>query len=87
MQTITREEVANYLFKVLAEEKHIDTTNLKQDTLLKELEIDSFGFLEVIFSIEHEYDISFPKNYEHIKTLGDVVGITYNLILNKDKAA
>lgn len=83
MHPVTREDVNDYLWKILKEKKKIDITGMKNDTSLKMLELDSFGFLEVIFSLEHQYDIDFPKEYEHIQTIGDVSGITYNLVLNK----
>jgi acyl carrier protein len=51
------------------------------------LDVDSFGFLEIIFSIEHQYNINFPKNFEHIKTLQDVVDVTRDLVLAKNTSA
>ncbi|MGB2832039.1 MAG: acyl carrier protein [Methylotenera sp.] len=87
VQTTTREDVTEFLLNVLAEEKKIDVSAIKLDDDLKNLDIDSFGFLEVIFSIEHQYNVPFPKNYEHIKTLQDVINVTYELIQQKSKAA
>lgn len=87
MENVTREDVTNYLLNVLKEEKQIDISQLKLTDNIKNLNIDSFGFLEVIFSIEHQYNIPFPKNYEHIQTLQDVINVTYELIQQKTKAA
>jgi acyl carrier protein len=76
-------EIKEYLVGLLIQENKIDAAQIKLDSLLKDLDIDSFGFLEIIFSIEHKYNISFPKNFEHIKALQDVVNVTHELVLEK----
>jgi acyl carrier protein len=86
-QTITSEDVKNFLQNLLLEEKKIDLKGVDLNTNLKELNIDSFSFLEVIFSIEHHYNIFFPQNFEDIKTLQDVINVTYELIQQKNKTA
>lgn len=88
MKTVTasKEEVKIFLFNVLSKEKQIDTTQLNHETPLKNLEIDSFGFLEVIFNLEHEYDISFPKEYGHILTIQDLIDVTHQLVSEKTNA-
>jgi acyl carrier protein len=84
-QTISLEnEIKDFLLDILKQENKIDVTQLKLDSQLKDLDIDSFGFLEIIFSIEHQYNISFPKNFEHIKTLQDVINVTHDLVLTKN---
>ena len=79
-------EIKNFLMDLLVQENKIDVAQLKLDSNLKDLDIDSFGFLEVIFSIEHNYEVSFPKNFEHIKTLQDVITVTHDLVLEKNKS-
>jgi acyl carrier protein len=79
-------DIKIFLMDLLIQENKIDVTQLKLDSSLKDLEIDSFGFLEIIFSIEHKYNVSFPKNFEHIKTLQDVITITHDLVLEKNKS-
>ncbi|HNU66821.1 MAG: phosphopantetheine-binding protein [Methylotenera sp.] len=86
-QTITSEDVKNFLQNLLLEEKKIDLKGVDLNTNLKELNIDSFGFLEVIFSIEHHYNIFFPQGIDNINTLQDVIDVTYDLIQQKAKAA
>ncbi len=84
-QTISLEnEIKKFLVDLLMQENKIDVTQLKLDSHLKDLDIDSFGFLEIIFSIEHQYNISFPKNFDHIKTLQDVINVTHDLVLTKN---
>ena len=84
MQTISLEhEIKNFLVDILVQENKIDPAVIQLDSPLKTLDIDSFGFLEIIFNIEHQYKIAFPKNFEHIKTLQDVITVTHDLILAK----
>jgi acyl carrier protein len=87
-QTVSlQNEIKDFLVDVLNQENKIDVTQLKLDSHLKDLDIDSFGFLEIIFNIEHQYNISFPKNFDHIKTLQDVINVTHDLVLAKNIAA
>ena len=79
-------EIKKFLMYLLVQENKIDIAQLKLNTNLKDLDIDSFGFLEIIFSIEHSYEVSFPKNFEHIKTLQDVITVTHDLVLEKNKS-
>ena len=79
-------EIRKFLMDLLVQENKIDVAKLKLDSNLKDLDIDSFGFLEIIFSIEHNYEVSFPKNFEHIKTLQDVITVTHDLLLEKNKS-
>lgn len=79
-------EIKNFLVGILVQENKIDADKIQLDSHLKTLDIDSFGFLEIIFSIEHEYKIAFPKNFEHIKTLQDVITVTQDLVLAKNVA-
>lgn len=83
VEVVTKDEIQTYLFNLLSTEKNIASHTIALDKELKQLDIDSFGFLEVIFSIEHQYSISFPKNYEHIRTVQDVIDITYALVSEK----
>ena len=86
-QTITSEDVKNFLQNLLLEEKKIDLKGVDLNTNLKELNIDSFGFLAVIFSIVHHYNIFFLQGIDNINTLQDVIDVTYDLIQQKAKAA
>jgi len=83
VEVATKDEIQNYLFNLLSTENKIEANSISLDKQLKDLDIDSFGFLEVIFSIEHQYNISFPKNYEHIRTVQDVIDITHDLVSEK----
>ena len=83
-QTISLDdEIKTFLTNLLVQENKIDEAKIKLDSSLRDLDIDSFGFLEIIFSIEHQYNVSFPKNFEYIKTLQDVINVTHDLVLAK----
>jgi acyl carrier protein len=82
-EVATKDEIKSFLIDMFIKEKNISIENLSPERPLKELDIDSFGFLEVIFSIEHQYNISFPKNYEHLVTIQDVIDVTHDLVVAK----
>ncbi len=81
-----KDEIKNFLTNLLVEENKVDITKLSLDSHLTDLDIDSFSFLEIIFSIEHQYNIYFPENFDSIKTLQDVINVTHDLVLEKNKA-
>jgi acyl carrier protein len=83
---IDKKEIEAFLINVLKNDKQIDVSAIDMSHLLSSLDIDSFGFLEIIFSIEHEYNVSFPKNYDNIKTMQNVIDVTYDLINEKANA-
>ena len=83
LDVITKEDVTQFLHSYLVNEKKIDPTLLKLENNLKDLNIDSFSFLEIIFSVEHQFDILFPQQFDQPKTLGDVVDLTFGLIADK----
>lgn len=82
-EVVNKDEIKSFLTEIFTKEKNIPADKLAPEQALKELDIDSFGFLEVIFSIEHQYNISFPKNYEHIVTVQDLINVTHDLVAAK----
>ena len=85
-QTISlNDEIKKFLTDLLVQENKIDISQLKLDSLLSDLNIDSFSFLEIIFTIEHRYDVTFPQSFDSIKTLQDVINVTHDLVLEKNK--
>lgn len=83
-EVVNKDEINSFLTEIFTKEKNISADKLTPEQALKELDIDSFGFLEVIFSIEHQYNISFPKNYEHIVTVQDLINVTHDLVAAKN---
>lgn len=47
---------------IIAEQAVLDPTDVKMDSTLEDLGIDSLGLVESIFAIEEEFDISVPFN-------------------------
>jgi acyl carrier protein len=47
---------------ILAEQAVLDPADVKPDSTLEELGIDSLGLVESIFAIEETFDISVPFN-------------------------
>ena len=86
-QTISlNDEIKKFLTNLLIQENEIDVAKLSLDSSLTDLDIDSFRFLEIIFSIEHQYNIYFPDNFDSIKTLQDVINMTHDLVVEKNKS-
>jgi len=47
---------------IIAEQAVLDPSDVKMDSTLEDLGIDSLGLVESIFAIEEEFDISVPFN-------------------------
>lgn len=62
---------------ILKEQLNIDESReIKEDTLLDELDADSLDVVEVVMAIEDEYDIEIPdEEAENVRTIGDIVKI------------
>ncbi|HKK84481.1 MAG TPA: acyl carrier protein, partial [Roseovarius sp.] len=47
---------------IIAEQAVLEPSDVKMDSTLEDLGIDSLGLVESIFAIEEEFDISVPFN-------------------------
>ncbi|MFV2035783.1 MAG: acyl carrier protein [Halocynthiibacter sp.] len=54
--------VERKIIKIIAEQAVLDVSDVKMDTKLEDLGIDSLGLVESIFSIEEAFDIQVPFN-------------------------
>ncbi len=54
--------VKDRVMKIIAEQAVLDVEDVKMDSTLEDLGIDSLGLVESIFSIEEEFDIQVPFN-------------------------
>lgn len=81
----TKETVRDFLIETLANEKQIEVSEANANDKLKDLGVDSFGFLEILFAIENEFNIKFPQEFSDIETLDDCLNVTYQLILDQNK--
>jgi acyl carrier protein len=50
------------VIEIIAEQAVLDVSDVKLDSTLESLGIDSLGLVEAIFSIEETFDISVPFN-------------------------
>lgn len=58
--------------KILAEYKEIDESQIELSSTLEDLEFDSLDTVEVMMSIEEEFDVQLEAD-ENIKTVEDLV--------------
>ena len=61
--------------KILAEQLELDADEITLDSSLVEgLGIDSLDFVDIVMSLEDEFDTEFPEeDMTDIKTVGDIV--------------
>ena len=61
--------------KLIADYKEMDVQEIREETLPQEdLELDSLDTVELMMSIEQEFDATIELNGE-VKTVGDVVAL------------
>jgi acyl carrier protein len=56
------ESVRDRVIRIIAEQAVLDVSDVRLDSTLDELGIDSLGLVESIFSIEEAFDIQVPFN-------------------------
>lgn len=54
--------IKDRVIEIIAEQAVLDPSDVKMDSTLEDLGIDSLGLVESIFAIEEEFDISVPFN-------------------------
>jgi acyl carrier protein len=57
-----KDTVAAKVMAIIAEQAVLDVSDVKPDSTLESLGIDSLGLVESIFAIEEAFDISVPFN-------------------------
>jgi acyl carrier protein len=76
-------EIVDTLAEMIANKKEIDVAEIKPDSKLLELGLDSLDTFDLIFNAEYHFDVKFPKEYGVITTLNDVAELTHELIQQK----
>lgn len=65
------------IFDIVAEKADVSRDVLSREARIKDLEISSLDFVEIVFAVEEAYDIELPYNANTIDsdfgTLGDVI--------------
>ncbi len=54
--------IRDKVIQIIAETAILDVADVREDSTLESLGIDSLGLVESIFAIEEEFDISIPFN-------------------------
>lgn len=62
------------VLEIIAERLSVTTEDISVDTVIAEMGIDSLDLLDVLSTLEQEYEIEFDNNnIEQLATIGDVV--------------
>ncbi|MBB4265529.1 acyl carrier protein [Roseospira visakhapatnamensis] len=65
------------LFDIVVEKTGLERERLSRDANIKDLEISSLDFVEIVFAVEEEFDIEIPYNANTMdsdfETLGDII--------------
>jgi len=73
----TMSTLENKLFDIVVEKTGLERDRLSRDASIKDLEISSLDFVEIVFAVEEEFDIEVPYNANTMdsdfNTLGDIV--------------
>lgn len=82
--------VAEKVIAIIAEQAVLDPSDVRMDSTLESLGIDSLGLVEAIFAIEEAFDISVPFNANEpgksgfdISSVGAIVAAVQGLIAAK----
>lgn len=87
------ETVRDRVIAIIAEQAVLDVADVKDDSSLESLGIDSLGLVESIFAIEETFDISVPFNANDpgqsgfdISSVAAIVGAVERLIASRKAA-
>ncbi|MGD1922928.1 MAG: acyl carrier protein [Paracoccaceae bacterium] len=85
--------VGDEIIRIIAEQAMVDEGEIKPDTSLEDLGLDSLAQVEVVFGIEESFDISIPYNANdpsesdfELTTVKAVTDAVAKLIEEKDPA-
>ncbi len=73
------ENILNFIKELISEKTGKPQSEINADTSLNDLNIDSMAVLDIVFDLEHEFDVSFPDNLGKLQTLNDIVNLTVEL--------
>lgn len=82
--------IQDKVIAIVAEQALLDPSDVRMDSTLEDLGIDSLGLVESIFAIEEEFDISIPFNANEpgdsdfdISSIGAIVAGIEKLVTQK----
>lgn len=84
------DEVETRVAQIIAEQAMVEVSEIKPETTLDDLGLDSLALVEVVFGIEEAFDISVPYNANDpsesdfdISNVGQIVAGVKKLIAEK----
>ena len=84
------DDVFEGVARIIAEQAMVDANDIKPETRLEELGLDSLALVEVVFGIEETFDVSVPYNANDptesdfkLDTVAEVVAGVEHLIAEK----
>jgi acyl carrier protein len=84
------DDIADRVVRIIAEQALVDPAEIRLDTTLDDLGLDSLALIEVVFGIEEEFDVSVPFNANEreisefdISTVGHIIAGVKKLIVAK----
>jgi len=87
------DDVSAGIARIIAEQAMIDASDIRPETTLDELGLDSLALVEVVFGIEETFDISVPYNANDptesdfkLNNVGEIIAGVNQLIAQKDEA-
>jgi acyl carrier protein len=80
------ESIEAVVTEAIARQANLDPASIRLDATLDELGVTSLDLVEIIMTIEDEYDVTVPLDANQasqtIKTVGDIVALGHSLNLD-----
>lgn len=68
---------------VISEQMEFDPDDIKPESTWEELKIDSLDIVDMIFTLESQYDIELPEDeMENVRTVGELAELVGRKIQN-----
>lgn len=83
MHTIDHSAIRQTLFELLAQESKSDVSTIHEDSLLDNLGVDSFSYVEMLMKLEDKFNARINEDIvpgQPIKSVGDMLNSIYNAI-------
>ncbi len=80
------DEIATKVLQILTKQARQKPAQVTRETTLESLGIDSLGMVEIIFSLEEEFNISIPESddiqhrFKGFATVADVIQLVDSLL-------
>lgn len=85
------ETVADALRRMIAKQSHLDPSVITSESVLSELGVTSLDLVEIIMTIEDEYDVTIPidaaEAWSNYKTVGNLIELGHSLGLEGRSSA